>query len=123
MKNYEKMSDFEVNAAVSMHVLWKNHRCEEVDCNDKTGVVSWADGANWHEFNPCNNPSDAWPIILEYQISIAKYEWIEKWDAHGGGVCVDYDHCIISNSDCSYSNKNPLRAAMVVFLMMQEQKS
>ena len=110
--NYEKMSDFEVNAAVSMHVLWKNHRCEEVDCNDKTGVVSWADGANWHEFNPCNNPSDAWPIILFAKI------WIQP-DMVGDG----FWHCYDCESEFSSKHKNPLRAAMVVFLMMQEQKS
>lgn len=111
MKNYEKMSDFEVNAAVSMHVLWKNHRCEEVDCNDKTGVVSWADGANWREFNPCNNPSDAWPIILANRINVYASEGPDfmPWMAGCDGFMV--------------SNKNPLRAAMIVFLMMQEQKS
>lgn len=119
--NYENMSDFEVNAAVSMHVLWKNRHCEEVDCNDKTGAVSWADGANWHEFNPCNNPSDAWPIMLENSIGIARdtrffcddpQELIEMdtWEA---SHCIDGVYC---------NDKNPLRAAMIVFLMMQEAK-
>lgn len=60
-------------------------------------------------------------ILVNNNISITKYLQLDDWEVFGGGVCVDYDHCIISNSDCSYSNKNPLRAAMIVFLMMQEQ--
>ena len=121
--NYEDMSDFEVNGYVSMHmhgfswIEFVDGCASHVKCgNERSPGFAMIEVSDY-----CNNPSDAWPIILEYQISIAKYEWLEKWDAHGGGVCVDYDHCIISNSDCSYSNKNPLRAAMVVFLMMQEQ--
>lgn len=122
MKNYEAMSDNELNTMVAD---LRGGYAGNVHGSESKVKVSDPDsgGLFYMEVDYCNNPSDAWPIILEYQISIAKYEWIEKWDAHGGGVCVDYDHCIISNSDCSYSNKNPLRAAMVVFLMMQESKS
>ena len=118
--NYEQVSDFYINRLVAInrggyqgHVEHMQHGVKESD--------RASHGLLFTERDYCNNPSDAWPIILEYQISIAKYEWIEKWDAHGGGVCVDYDHCIVSSSDCSYSNKNPLRAAMIVFLMMREQ--
>ena len=105
--NYENMSDFEINAAVSMHALWKNRHCEEVDCNDKTGVVSWADGANWHEFNPCNDPSDAWPIIVESKIDI------QHRDGFGTPCARNCEHM------CAH--KNPLRAAMIVFLMMRDE--
>ena len=120
--NYEEMSDLQINLLVANTI--------GVDAAENSGAVF---GAVKHECDNvvsvigvvdyCNNPSDAWPIIVEYQISIAKYKGSEEWDAHGGGVCVDYDHCIISNSDCSYSNKNPLRAAMIVFLMMEDAKN
>lgn len=120
--NYEEMSDLQINLLVANAI--------GVDAAENSGAVF---GAVKHEgdnvvsvigvVDYCNNPSDAWPIIVEYQISIAKYKGSEEWDAHGGGVCVDYDHCIISNSDCSYSNKNPLRAAMIVFLMMEDAKN
>ena len=109
MKDYSKMSDFEINKAVATALGMDVSGATEEN-NIMYGYVD----------DYCNNPSDAWPIIMEYQISIVKYEGPEKWDAHGGGVCVDYDHCIISSSDCSYSNKNPLRAAMIVFLMMKD---
>ena len=122
MKNYEKMSDYELNMMVA-----DLRGGYAGDVHGSESMVKVKDpescGLFYVEVDYCNNPSDAWPIIMEYQISIVKYEGPEKWDAHGGGVCVDYDHCIISSSDCSCSNKNPLRAAMIVFLMMQEQKS
>lgn len=59
-------------------------------------------------FDPCNNAADAWPIILENGISLRKLHngrWrsINEWgDSH------------------QHNHDNPLRAAMVVFLMMQE---
>ena len=108
MMNYEEMSDFEVNAAVSGRVLWGNRHCEEIDCNDKTGIVSWADGANWHGFNPCNNPSDAWPIInsifweLVRSDELGVTEWAKRIRADDGS--------------------DKLRAAMIVFLMMRDEQ-
>lgn len=117
--NYEDMSDLQINLLVANAI--------GVDAAENSGVVF---GAVKHEgenvvsvigvVDYCNNPSDAWPIILANNISITKYEGLEEWDAHGGGICVDYDHCIISECGCFCSNKNPLRAAMIVFLMMQE---
>ena len=128
MLNYEEMSDFEINMRVACSIdgvrVDENGNPEyAIDCflhSDNGISVKWLRCGNdeFEFFNPCNNPSDAWSIIMEYQISITKYEGLEKWDAHGGGICVDYDHCIVSDLDCSYSNKNPLRAAMIVFLMM-----
>ncbi|MGL4751469.1 MAG: phage protein NinX family protein [Aeromonadaceae bacterium] len=110
--NYEKASKFEVNAAVSKYVLWKNRQCEEIDCNDKTGIVSWADGANWHEFNPHDNPSDAWPIIMENKIAVMPWN-SQEWQAF-----------IMKDGELTLRvrHSNPLRAAMIVFLMMQEAK-
>lgn len=115
MMNYEEMSDFQINEMVLVATKTNG------ECHEGSGEVYARNDRNILQMvDYCNNPSDAWSIIMEYQISITKYEGLEEWDAHGGGIGVDYDHCIISYSDCSYSNKNPLRAAMIVFLMMQE---
>ena len=66
-------------------------------------------------FNPCANPADAWPIITENNISIildnpampcATDNARDLFDDAGPNVGVAYD--------------NPLRAAMIVFLMMQD---
>ena len=60
------------------------------------------------DFDPCNNPSDAWPIILENKITIEPIVCFgDLWQAnikHHKELC-----------------ENPLRAAMIVYLMMNEE--
>lgn len=121
MKNYEEMSDFEINKLVAIAVgvdvcleqyEWYGDRDDNVVIINRNGKSDCVDY--------CNNPSDAWSIINDNQISITKYISVDEWDVFGGGVCVDYDHNIISESGCSHSNQNPLRAAMIVFLMMKD---
>ena len=56
----------------------------------------------------CNNPADAWPIIFSNRIGIVPGTATDKWAAHHG----DWN---IATADA-----NPLRAAMTVFLLMQE---
>ena len=120
--NYEEMSEFEVNGYVSMHMhgfSWiefvdgcaSHVKCGN-ECSPGFAMIEVSDY--------CNNPSDAWPIIVSNNISITKCIRLDDWEVFGGGVCVDYDHCIISECGCFCSNKNPLRAAMIVFLMMRE---
>lgn len=59
----------------------------------------------------CNNPEDAWPIIADNHIGIAPYpSEAFAWSSRHGMV-----------SDLSTEDKNPLRAAMVVFLMMKDE--
>ena len=57
----------------------------------------------------CNNPSDAWTIIVANRINVYASEGPDfmPWMAGCGGMVA--------------SNRNPIRAAMIVFLMMQEQ--
>ena len=64
----------------------------------------------------CNKPSDAWPIILENKIGIdtigfkggeERVWWAElAYDEYGSNHYAEHE--------------NPLRAAMIVFLMMGE---
>ncbi len=61
------------------------------------------------EFNPCNNPADAWPIIKENMISIINLDE-DEWGARGMAYC----------KSKRAIHENPLRAAMIVFLMMQD---
>ncbi|MDE5305474.1 DUF2591 family protein [Providencia stuartii] len=62
----------------------------------------------WREFNPCNNPADAMPIIIENKIGLSPMYHSNKWTAD----CLDYDFISV--------NKNPLRAAMELFLLMKD---
>jgi len=108
--NYAEMSDFEINKAVFLKL---NIDYEDFDLNpfpDDCASLSYGDGANWHEFDACNNPSDAWPIIAENKINVYASEGPDFMPWMAG--C---NHFMVSH-------KNPLRAAMIVFLMMNEDK-
>lgn len=70
-------------------------------------------------FDPCNNPADAWPIILENRISIMQE--IKCDCAAFGGFSMH--HSGQADWDVCACDKNPLRAAMIVFLMMQEENN
>lgn len=132
--NYEEMSDFEINKAVHFKMIVSGKVKERYRLNDADFVDVYRnefgenagpsviavmryvrdgipDGYNpfGGAFDYCNNPSDAWQIILENRINVYASEGPDfmPWMAGCGGVMV--------------SNKNPLRAAMIVFLMMQEQ--
>lgn len=68
-------------------------------------------------FDPCNAVTDAWPIIVENGISIVRHD-TGMWCADGGAYWVDGVEWQIDG----VCHPNPLRAAMVAFLMMQEDK-
>ena len=109
--NYEEMSDFEINGYVSMHmhgfswIEFVDGCSSHVKCgNERSPGFAMIEVSDY-----CNNPSDAWPIIVANRVNVYASEGpdLMPWMAGCGGIMV--------------SNKNPLRAAMIVFLMMQEQ--
>ena len=100
MKDYASMSDQQINREVQ--------KLTGIGCMSGNGVLIIADG-RWRTFDPCNNPADAWPIIVENRIRVNPVLYT-KWMAE------DY------LEDISHSGENPLRCAMVVFLMMKEGK-
>lgn len=114
MKNYEEMSDFEINKAVALIV--------GVTFNEDGAPVRFVEcdtGAyadfNEIEFDPCVNPADAWPIILKNCISLV-------WDCAEDGSS-DWWNAFDQFDDCRVQyQSNPLRAAMIVFLKMNENK-
>jgi len=63
----------------------------------------------------CNNPSDAWPIILENKISIQHNVLTRGADWFAGVYCFDGEPIETDYMD------NPLRAAMIVYLMMGDE--
>jgi len=109
--NYEEMSDFEVNGYVSMHmhgfswIEFVDGCASHVKCgNERSPGFAMIEVSDY-----CNNPSDAWPIIVANRINVYASEGPDfmPWMAGCGGMVA--------------SNRNPIRAAMIVFLMMQEQ--
>ena len=108
--NYEEMSDFEINGYMAMlrhgfsWIEFMDGYHGSVKCgNDASPGFAIIDVADY-----CNNPSDAWPIInsifweLVRADELGVTEWARRIRADDGS--------------------DKLRAAMIVFLMMQESK-
>ncbi len=111
MSKYTEMSDFEINKLVA-----ESFGLKVLFTNSGLGRV-YLDNEDQSKFDPCNNPSDAWPIILEYKIGIDtsgikgdedRLWWAElTFDVYGDNHYAE--------------DKNPLRAAMIVYLMMGDE--
>ncbi|CAB5602023.1 Protein of uncharacterised function (DUF2591) [Providencia rettgeri] len=61
------------------------------------------------DYDPCNNPSDAMPIIIENKLTLSPRYDSDEWISES-----------LFYHDIYSVNKNPLRAAMEVFLMMKD---
>lgn len=100
MNKYTELSDFEVNKKVAE----KLGLAYEVT---RYGVVTrMSNKEQWREFDPCNNPSDAMPIINEYGISLIYQDRKFQFATNDGNI-----ECCIAN---------PLKAAMIIFLCMKD---
>ena len=123
MKNYENMSDFEVNRAVACRLDRNDLDVfgRPMFASDCYFSVPFGSSVEWHQFgcdesklfDPCNNPSDAWPIIADVIANGCVVQILQA------GVIVTLQ----GGGRIQFIDKNPLRAAMIVFLMMQESKS
>lgn len=112
LMDYSKLSDFEINKRVlalksEIKPLAYPHNADE----RSAGIVDINGGYHWFDF--CNNPADAWPIIQNNGISLTYdgFDWMAE--------------CIMGNAskyscDIDQHPNRPLRAAMIVYLMMQE---
>lgn len=116
MKNYEEMSDFEINKAVAL--------IAGMTFNDDGAPVRFVEcdtGAygdfNEIEFDPCNNPADAWPIIDENNITIINDHPSVRSAVNDAAGYYNGFSGIIASFD-----ENGFRAAMIVFLKMNEDK-
>ncbi|EMP4185691.1 DUF2591 family protein [Proteus mirabilis] len=99
MNKYTELSDFEVNKKVAE----KLGLAYEVT---RYGVVTrMSNKEQWREFNPCNNPADAMPIINEYGISLIYQDRRFQFATNDGNI-----ECCIAN---------PLKAAMIILLCMK----
>lgn len=112
--DYSKMSDFEINKLVAL-ASGKNIKLISVDADDnEIGVIVGQKCTRQRlPFDPCNSPADAWPIIVDNGISLEcivvnRHE--KTWRAQFKPAYVKH----------RVNHKNPLRAAMIVFLMMQD---
>ena len=115
---YEDMSEFEVNGYVSMHmhgfswIEFVDGYTSHVKCgNERSPGFAMIEVPDY-----CNNPSDAWPIISRNLIGVSPDE---------DGVTCHFYGDWTARAFCSQifcTHKNPLRAAMIVFLMMRDEQ-
>ncbi|MEN4908961.1 phage protein NinX family protein [Rahnella bonaserana] len=103
MKDYSAMHDAEINMLVCKRLgLGISSYCRILSIGDYSILLD--DNNTLVDY--CNNPADAWPIILENKISIN--HWCTgEWTAD----------CLFG--DFVFSD-TPLRAAMIVYLMMKD---
>ncbi len=125
MKDYSELSNFEINKAVADIATNGTWHLEPSHPNNTTG--GWLYGSNGIQTYPmpdyCNNPADAWPIIVENRISLNWSETEKSWCAHVGGVMTEGCWCWDDDPSHHHDGSNPLRAAMVTFLMMKDRES
>ncbi|GAA0511105.1 hypothetical protein GCM10009414_20970 [Tatumella terrea] len=105
--NYSKLTDGEISVLVGRI---ENPKCrvELGELNPKSASIFKGFGRVVHKlsFCPCSRAEDGFRIILRERISLTPHGKASWMAAHESGV--------------SASNRNPLRAAMIVFLMMKE---
>lgn len=99
MKNYGEMSDFEINCLVHAEVM----------------QISGLNSFKTKDY--CNNPADAWPIIVEHEIDVIQNNGQDCALATNSAVMMFRGDDVFI---CQH--ENPLRAAMIVFLKMSEGK-
>lgn len=121
--DYSKMSDFEINCMIAkiLHTNFVQGAFPFI--ND--GSVRLYGCDRGFDFNPCNNPADAWPIIVANLIEVSPdYDFTDEseQELHATGLWTA-NHVEVDGKSYYQSHQNPLRASMIVFLMMQESKN
>lgn len=106
MNKYTEPSDFEINKKVAEYLKLNTIAYE------RTEIVLF-DDMDATPFHPCNNPSDAMPIIKDNLISIT-HDGI-AWDVS----CAKYPELSVWNGLENY-NDNFYRKAMELFLLMKD---
>ncbi|EML9905134.1 DUF2591 family protein [Morganella morganii] len=119
MNKYRDKSDFEINKAVFRAARIKHKWFRFLP----HGVVTYNIKSDWVIFDPCNNPADAMPIIIENKITVAYDKLYETWCAHVGSVMGDGDWDYSIEPSINYCDDNYYRAAMICFLMMKESEN
>ena len=112
MKDYSNMSDFEINKWIAVELAPDGYiGINKSPRSDSEVVVTTENGEGCTKnsyVDYCNNPSDAWPIIQRNHINIG-WAGDEDWFARTVHTAKVFD-------------VNPLRAAMIVYLMMKDEE-
>lgn len=110
MNKYTELSDFEINKKVADLIGAKPYPFGSTEyhrsavCGMENAIIIKSP-RKVGSFDPCNNPADAMPIIIENGISMVRVN--NTWSARQFN-----NHCIEINGDNYY------RIAMEVYLLM-----
>ena len=105
MTDYKDMPDHLINRKVAF-----------ITGESAPKVEEW--GISRRDPDYCNNPADAWPLIVKHGISLT-HDYGE-WESE---ACLDLPVGAHGTDElCSVGgiDKNPLRAAMIAFLLLKE---
>ncbi|EFA2548329.1 DUF2591 domain-containing protein [Escherichia coli] len=116
--DYSQLSDFEINKRVAEIVIYGDWFLEPTDENPSWFFNLGVEGKNTVKLpDYCNNPADAWPIISDNRISLMYDKSTEE--GNEAQWCLASSPCDQHIVDYASESKL-LRAAMIVFLMMQD---
>ncbi|HHA1934025.1 TPA: phage protein NinX family protein [Enterobacter ludwigii] len=118
--DYSQLSDFEINKIVAIatgHKKFNDLGWQGTQEGNYSSVIVKGP-IKIGGFDPCNNAADAWPIIVGNDISLNSYgsAWEASFEHDAPIGAFGTDETVTSG----YEHRNPLRAAMIAFLMKQE---
>lgn len=127
MNKYRDKSDFEINKAVAIAIGFPCYYGDGSYTNGLGFRAAMVKGKNINGnymvggFDPCNNPADAMPIVIENGISLINSDGVHFAAAPGCGIEGYLGGDTVGYGSRKYSeNENIYRAAMEVFLMMKD---
>lgn len=116
--DYTALTDLEINKRVAVSLGLELREYPEGDRPLVWYTVKSDSGDDFFDYvdykDFCNNPTDAWPIILGNRISIMFDSTLPEYEGEY------FEWCDASSSCQKFGiqhQTNPLRAAMIVFLM------
>lgn len=118
MMDYSKLSDFEINKLVAIATGRKQFSSlgwQGLQEGNFSAVIVRGP-RKIGGFDPCNDPADAWPIIDENNITIINDNPSLRFAVSEVAAYFNGSNHIWS------SHENGLRAAMIVFLKMQDSR-
>lgn len=118
MNKYRDKSDFEINKAVAEKLGKQfsiNGKIIFIETDVPLGIVSYS-----VIFDPCNNPADAMPIVIENNIDLLNGDNVspDLFGHHSAYTLFNFSRPIASDS--LKESKTIYRLAMEVFLMIKD---
>lgn len=122
MNKYTELSDFEINKKVASHYLPCDYNLNEY--TKTVELIRFLGDTDeyiaYRLFDPCNNPTDAMPIIIENKISLLAGDsnfWCARY---GEWTLLPHPSGIEFIEKAQVINDSPYRAAMELFLLMKD---